>query len=279
MDSFEARRQLATLVEPEAPHRGDRLQAERALARRIGYCRETLQVALSHLEAEGVIWRHVGQGTFHGPAGVPLRETLLVAVTGPADLMETRLVIEPPVARAAATGGRRRDLGHLRRRVEAGRQAATSRPSRRPTAPFIARLPRRRAPPAARPPRLSRRRPAEFRGRHSDQHAAIVAADRGGGRRRGGAGDERIWRRSGPRWPRPGDGRGGEARRGRQSSSGLPAVSRARSMAMSATAAAATRYHAGASLLPLRPISQVATKGAVPPKSAFAALKLNAKPE
>ena len=48
---------------------------------------------------------------------------------------------------------------------------------------------------------------------------------------------------------------------------------------MSATAAAATRYHAGASLLPVRPISHVATEGAVPPKSALAALKLNAKPD
>ena len=37
-------------------------------------------------------------------------------------------------------------------------------------------------------------------------------------------------------------------------------------MAISATAAAATRYQAGASLLPVTLISQVATKGAVPPK-------------
>ena len=50
------------------------------------------------------------------------------------------------------------------------------------------------------------------------------------------------------------------------------------SMATNATAAAATKYQAGASLLPVTPISQVATKGAVPPKSAFAVLKLNANP-
>ena len=65
---------------------------------------------------------------------------------------------------------------------------------------------------------------------------------------------------------------------GRQSASGWFAVSRLISIAMTATIAAATRYHAGASLLPVAPISQVATNGAVPPKSAFAVLKLNAKP-
>ena len=49
--------------------------------------------------------------------------------------------------------------------------------------------------------------------------------------------------------------------------------------AINATTAAATRYHAGESLLPVAPISQVATKGAMPPKIALAVLKLKAKPE
>ena len=197
MDSSEARRQLAALIETEAPHRGDRLPAERTLARRIGCSRETLRAALSRLEAEGAIWRHVGQGTFRGPrpAGVPLRETLLVAVTGPADLMEARLLIEPPVARAAATGGRRRDPGYLRRRVEAGRQArdlaaceaadsafhrAVAETAGNPVLlgvlAYLADA-RRRAPWQHEWDRTYRRiGVAEFRGRHSDQHAAIAAA-------------------------------------------------------------------------------------------------------
>ena len=62
------------------------------------------------------------------------------------------------------------------------------------------------------------------------------------------------------------------------SASGNREVSLLASMATSATPAAPTRYHAGASLLPVVAISQVATSGAVPPKSAFAALKQKAKP-
>ncbi len=62
------------------------------------------------------------------------------------------------------------------------------------------------------------------------------------------------------------------------SASGPRDVSRLASMATSATPAAATKYHAGASLLPVAWISQVATNGAVPPNRALAALKQNAKP-
>lgn len=66
---------------------------------------------------------------------------------------------------------------------------------------------------------------------------------------------------------------------GRQSSaSGRFDVSLLASIATSATPAAPTRYHAGASLFPVAPISHVATNGAVPPNSAFAALKQKAKP-
>jgi hypothetical protein len=62
------------------------------------------------------------------------------------------------------------------------------------------------------------------------------------------------------------------------SASGSRDVSLLASMATSATPAAPTRYHAGASLLPVIAISQVATSGAVPPNNAFAALKQKAKP-
>lgn len=62
------------------------------------------------------------------------------------------------------------------------------------------------------------------------------------------------------------------------SASGECEVSRLPIIATSATPAAPTRYHAGASLLPVAPISHVATSGAVPPNTAFAALKQNAKP-
>ena len=56
------------------------------------------------------------------------------------------------------------------------------------------------------------------------------------------------------------------------------AVSRVPNMAVSARADTMTRYQAGAITEPVTSISQVATNGAVPPKSALAVLKLTAKP-
>ncbi|MNG17336.1 hypothetical protein D3C84_1013150 [compost metagenome] len=67
-------------------------------------------------------------------------------------------------------------------------------------------------------------------------------------------------------------------RQGQSSARALCAVSQMHSIATSATAAAPTSIQAGASLSPVWLISQVAMKGAVPPNSALAVLKLKAKP-
>ena len=57
----EALQQLRNLIETDAPATGDRLPSERQLTALIGCSRETLRTALAVLEAEGMIWRHVGQ--------------------------------------------------------------------------------------------------------------------------------------------------------------------------------------------------------------------------
>ena len=59
---------MRALIETEAPHPGDRLPTERALAALLGCSRQTVRAALGRLEAEGEIWRRVGQGTFRGRA-------------------------------------------------------------------------------------------------------------------------------------------------------------------------------------------------------------------
>ncbi|MFC2967951.1 FadR/GntR family transcriptional regulator [Acidimangrovimonas pyrenivorans] len=188
---------LRAWIEAEGLSVGDRLPAERRLASRIGCSRETLRAALDRLEAEGEIWRHVGQGTFLGrrPAGRPLRDRLLIEATSPRDLMDARLLLEPQVAAAAARRAGADDIGLLEHCVSAGRTARDRAGCEQADSAFHGAVAG-----AARNPVLgallsylsdARRRAAwqrewdrtyrrigvtEFTGLHSDQHAEVVAA-------------------------------------------------------------------------------------------------------
>ncbi len=81
-----------------------RLPAERELAQELAVTRSNLRKALSLLEAEGKIWRHVGKGTFVGnpPTEKSLQLSSLTRFTNPMEIMEVRLVIEPRLAGFAA---------------------------------------------------------------------------------------------------------------------------------------------------------------------------------
>lgn len=94
----------------------ERLPPERVLAAMLGCSRETLRAALARLEKEGLVWRHVGQGTFSGPRPrhVPTPPLVLFEMATPADLMEARLVVEPPVAARAALVASAPDVARLR---------------------------------------------------------------------------------------------------------------------------------------------------------------------
>nr|WP_245760328.1 FCD domain-containing protein [Roseivivax halotolerans] len=125
MDKQMARDRLWRVLEELAPAAGDRLPPERVLKDLVGCSRETLRAALAALEAEGEVWRHVGQGTFRGrfPLGRPVKDTLLVEATSPADLMDARRLLEPQVAAAAAMRRIPDDIDLLRRRIAEGRAA------------------------------------------------------------------------------------------------------------------------------------------------------------
>ena len=88
---------------PSAP--GDRLPPERELIDDLDMSRTTLRRALEALEREGVIWRHVGKGTFvaanNGAAAVGGLAELSRQLT-PVRMMQARLCIEPAIAREAA---------------------------------------------------------------------------------------------------------------------------------------------------------------------------------
>lgn len=105
---------------------GDRLPSERMLSTELCCSRSTIRAALLGLEEAGLIWRHVGQGTFVGarPAAEPVRSPALFEQTSPAELMAARRIIEPAVAAAAACHATPVDIARLRALARATPQAA-----------------------------------------------------------------------------------------------------------------------------------------------------------
>src|SRR5882757_2507036 len=102
---------VTALIEREVSERqlgpGARLPTERDLAERSGASRTAVRRALASLEAQGRIIRHVGRGTFVGPARSEPAAALPVQATSPAEIMAVRLLLEPqtmPLVATAATG-------------------------------------------------------------------------------------------------------------------------------------------------------------------------------
>jgi DNA-binding FadR family transcriptional regulator len=90
----------------------DRIPPERELARQLGLTRTQLRSSMKQLEAEGMVWRHVGKGTFFGSR--PLDNSIIPTVqTGPRELMEARIAIESHLARLAALNATADDLARI----------------------------------------------------------------------------------------------------------------------------------------------------------------------
>jgi DNA-binding FadR family transcriptional regulator len=106
---------LRELLEDDRPPGKGRLPAERVLAERLGISRTALRKALATLEEEGLIWRHVGRGTFVGPRPEPGGEEIssVTSVTNPGEIMEARLVLEPKLASMAAVRATMSELAHM----------------------------------------------------------------------------------------------------------------------------------------------------------------------
>lgn len=105
----------AWLARRDAGASETRLPPERVLSAELGVSRGELRKALATLEHEGMIWRHVGKGTFIGAR--PLEElptlTELERRTNPAEVMRARLILEPALARDAALYATKEDIGAL----------------------------------------------------------------------------------------------------------------------------------------------------------------------
>lgn len=108
-------------------HAGERLAPERQLATALNISRGTLRRALEILEAEGKIWRHVGQGTFIGtrPLSIDAAGASVAKLTSPAEVMEVRLILEPRMAALAALRATPADIARMQNCLRKG-EGATS---------------------------------------------------------------------------------------------------------------------------------------------------------
>lgn len=99
---------------------GSRMPPERALSQRLRVGRGTLRKAFDALEREGRIRRRVGHGTFIVDPDSGYDAALrLDRAPSPADVMETRILVEPAIAATAALRATPDEVRSLSRLAEA----------------------------------------------------------------------------------------------------------------------------------------------------------------
>jgi DNA-binding FadR family transcriptional regulator len=103
---------------------GSKLPTERALAERLTVPRSAVRNALAALEAEGMVVRLIGSGTFVAEPLAEMRSALVtVGDASPTEIMETRLLIEPRIAALAVAHA---TLSDFERMETCNRNAETS---------------------------------------------------------------------------------------------------------------------------------------------------------
>lgn len=123
---FDVRAYLMGLIKGGRLGSEGRLPTEREIGAATGAGRRLVRRALASLEAEGLVWRRQGKGTFAGqpvePIGVLAAE--INGTSHPIEVMEARLCIEPELAALCARRARPDEIRRLRmvaqRRLEAG---------------------------------------------------------------------------------------------------------------------------------------------------------------
>lgn len=126
-ESRQAIERLQDFIADGAYVNGDRLPSERDMISTLGIRRNTLRKALDVLERRGVIWRHVGKGTFlanrDGTGDLGLIETLGQNIT-PVRMVQARLCIEPALAREAAIHASREAILRIKSARDAAQEAS-----------------------------------------------------------------------------------------------------------------------------------------------------------
>jgi DNA-binding FadR family transcriptional regulator len=114
---------LRAYVDDAIRGRRERLLAEAQLSELLDIPRGRLRTHLRRLEKDGLIWRHVGKGTFVGPRTAQLAGTAPSSSVSPSDAMEGRLMVEPLLAGKAAVHARQTDIETMERCLEEMRTA------------------------------------------------------------------------------------------------------------------------------------------------------------
>ncbi len=107
---------------------GGKLPPERQLSEELGLSRATIRKALDVLERDGLIWRHVGKGTFisrETPRKPDSASVELGRHLTPFRMIRARLAIEPAIAREAAVNASGETLTRMQRAIERAKAATT----------------------------------------------------------------------------------------------------------------------------------------------------------
>jgi GntR family transcriptional repressor for pyruvate dehydrogenase complex len=112
----QVRNRLLDLIKSGDLGADGKLPTERALSERFGIGRRFVRQALDALEAEGMVWRRQGKGTFAGQPLDPMGD-LAAKITGETnalEVMEARLCIEPELAALCAQRMQPDEVARLR---------------------------------------------------------------------------------------------------------------------------------------------------------------------
>lgn len=107
--------QIRKLIGKGAVAPGERLPAERDLARQLGVSRPSLREALIALEVEGLLDVRVGSGIYVAEAGGSNRAAEIGSDSGPFEVIRARRIIEGECAALAAKHGTAAQLRAIRR--------------------------------------------------------------------------------------------------------------------------------------------------------------------
>jgi GntR family transcriptional repressor for pyruvate dehydrogenase complex len=111
-----ARAKIRALIRAGEVDADGKLPTERDLSERFSISRRAVRRALDALEAEGLVWRRQGKGTFVGEPPDPNGRlaAMIAPEADPVSVMEARLALEPELAALAARRATAEDVARMR---------------------------------------------------------------------------------------------------------------------------------------------------------------------